>query len=83
MFRAYSKLVWSHKGNKVATNGKGAALLRPVTHGKTPGQFSNWSKTVNNHTKLGLSQCFIPADQMINVLMFWRIHRTIAQSAPG
>ena len=26
--RAYSKLVWSHKGNKSATNGKGAALLR-------------------------------------------------------
>jgi len=32
--RAYSKLVWSHKGNKVATNGSG----------KTPDQFSNWSK---------------------------------------
>ncbi|MCL2622502.1 MAG: hypothetical protein FWD31_02450 [Planctomycetaceae bacterium] len=35
-FRAYSKLVWSHKGNKVATNGSG----------KTPDQFSNWSNIV-------------------------------------
>jgi len=33
---AYSKLVWSHKGNKAATNGSG----------KTPDQFSNWSSTV-------------------------------------
>ncbi|MCL2624599.1 MAG: hypothetical protein FWD31_13125, partial [Planctomycetaceae bacterium] len=45
---AYSKLVWSHKGNKVATNGKGAALLRPVTRGKTPDQFSNWSSASSN-----------------------------------
>jgi len=52
---AYSKLAWSHQGNKAATNGKGAALLRVrnpweqlccecVTRGKTPDQFSNWSK---------------------------------------
>ena len=32
-YSAYSKLVWSHKGNKAATNGSG----------KTPDQFSNWS----------------------------------------
>jgi len=34
--RAYKKLVWSHQGNQVATNGSG----------KTPNQFSNWSKNL-------------------------------------
>ena len=41
--RAYSKLVWSHKGNKVATNGS-ALLLACVP---TPDQFSNWSRVAS------------------------------------
>ena len=46
---AYSKLVWSHKGNKAATNGS-ALLLVGVP---TPDQFSNgssaYSKLVWSH----------------------------------
>jgi len=62
---AYSKLVWSHKGNKAATNGS-ALLLVGVP---TPDQFSNWSKTP--------SQGGLRCDFLVN----WRISKEKIDSA--
>ena len=66
--RAYSKLVWSHKGNQVATNGS-ALLLVGVP---TPDQFSNWSKTCRL-----ISDESLVRQSPVMVTRCWRVYEKI------